>query len=348
MAYTTINKSDEYFNTKLYTGNGSTNNITGVNFQPDMVWLKRRSSIRGHTVFDAIRGATYGIYPELTDAESVGASSLTSFDSDGFTLGADSRVNASSETHVAWNWLANGAGSSNTDGTITSTVSANTTSGFSITTYTATGTAGDTVGTGMSSGIDLYFIKRRDVAQSWPVMTSLSNMGAGKYLYLNTTDGVAGPSPAFDNQVAPTSSGVITLGTNATVNASGGTYVCYAFKSIKGFSKIGSYTGNGSTDGTFVYTGFKPAWVMIKRTDAAGYSWLIHDNKRPDYNSTDKILEADLGDLEKSNYHMDLLSNGFKHRIIAGSTNASGGTYIYMAFAEFPTVSSTGTPVTAR
>ena len=366
MAYTSIDKSDEYFNTLLWSGDGtSSRSLTGVNFQPDLVWIKRRDNPASHVLFDAVRtaGSTKGIATNTTAQEGLTATEGTtanygyvnSFDSDGFTVNAgalsSAYVNQSTdpvEKYVSWNWLANGAGSSNTDGDITSTVSVNTTSGFSITTYTATGTAGDTVGTGMSSGIDLYFIKRRDVAESIPVMTSLPNMGAGKYLYFNVTNDVAGPSSAFDNQVAPTSSGVITLGTLSTVNASGGTYVCYAFKSIKGFSKIGSYVGNGSTDGTFVYTGFKPAFVLIKCSSASATDWQLIDSTRSTFNVCNLRLQPNSSDPEAGSDTIDICSNGFKQRNTFGNFNTSGATYIYMAFAENPLVSSTGVPCTAR
>jgi len=342
MAYTNINKSSDYFNTKLFTGTGSTLSITGVGFAPDLSWVKRRSSDRGHTICDNVRGDGYNLYPDLNFAQAFATSTFTSLDSDGFTLGADDRVNQSSGTHVSWNWKANGSGVSNTDGSITSTVSASTTSGFSVVTYTGTG-SNATVGHGLGAEAKWVVVKRLDTTGGW--INGHSALGFTKNLYFTTAG--ANTSSAIWNNTAPTSS-VFSLGTDTDVNASGGTYVAYVFAEKKGFSKFGSYTGNGSTDGTFVYTGFKPAYVIHKRTDTAGYSWLIHDNKRPGYNSTNIISEADLDGAEQSNYHMDLLSNGFKHRITAGSTNASGGSYIYMAFAENPLVGTNGVPTTAR
>jgi hypothetical protein len=344
MAYTTINKSSEHFNTKLYTGNGSTNAITGVGFQPDMCWWKMRSGVEEHALGDAVRGATKIIKPNATSAEATSSSYFTSFDSDGFTLGNDSKTNTNSSTYASWNWKANGAGVSNTDGDITSTVSANTTSGFSIVTYTGNSTAGATIGHGLGVAPSMVIFKKLNGTSAWSVYHK--SLGNGYFINLQDTGGST-LSSTFLNNTSPSSS-LITLGDADNGNTSGATYVAYCFAEKKGYSKFGSYVGNGSTDGTFIYTGMKPAFVIHKRTDSAGYSWLIHDNKRPDYNSTDKILEADLPSVEQSNYHMDLLSNGFKHRITSGSTNASGGTYIYMAFAENPLVGTNNIPATAR
>ena len=352
MAYTTINKSSEHFNTKLYTGNGSTNAITGVGFQPDMCWWKMRSGVEEHALGDAVRGATKIIKPNATSAEATSSSYFTSFDSDGFTLGNDSKTNTNSSTYASWNWKANGAGVSNTDGSITSTVSANTTSGFSIVKYTGDGSgASATIGHGLGVTPACVIMKPLNYEGAWWI--AHKTMPTNYLLEFNTNPqadiltsfGGGGLSfSAFTNNVI---GGI--ANTNADLwNKSSEPYIAYCFAEKKGYSKFGSYTGNGSTDGTFIYTGMKPAFVIHKRTDSAGYSWLIHDNKRPDYNSTDKILEADLASVEQSNYHMDLLSNGFKHRITSGSTNGSGGTYIYMAFAENPLVGTNNIPATAR
>jgi hypothetical protein len=342
-----INKPSEYFNTKLWNGNSSTQAITGVGFQPDFVWLKQRSGTERHQLLDAIRGTNVILKSDGADASGADTDILNSFDSDGYTLGYQDQSNDTGATYVGWNWKANGAGSANTDGDINSTVSASTTSGFSIVTYTGTG-ANATVGHGLGFVPNVVLVKRTDATSDWRMYHSGAGSGspATKQLFLNTT-GAEDDDNAIWNDTAPTSP-VFTVGTNAGSNASGGTYIAYCFAEKKGFSKFGSYVGNGNADGTFVYTGFKPAFVIHKRTDTAGYSWLIHDNKRPDYNSTDKILEADLASVEQSNYHMDLLSNGFKHRITSGSTNASGGTYIYMAFAEEPLVGTNNIPATAK
>ena len=352
MAYTTINKSSEHFNTKLYTGNGSTNAITGVGFQPDMCWWKMRSGVEEHALGDAVRGATKIIKPNATSAEATSSSYFTSFDSDGFTLGNDSKTNTNSSTYASWNWKANGAGVSNTDGSITSTVSANTTSGFSIVKYTGDGSgASATIGHGLGVTPACVIMKPLNYEGAWWIAHKtmptnyLLEFNTNAQADILTSFGGGGLSfSAFTNNVI---GGI--ANTNADLwNKSSEPYIAYCFAEKKGFSKFGSYTGNGSTDGTFIYTGMKPAFVIHKRTDSAGYSWLIHDNKRPDYNSTDKILEADLASVEQSNYHMDLLSNGFKHRITSGSTNGSGGTYIYMAFAENPLVGTNNIPATAR
>ena len=355
MAYTSINKGSDYFNNVLYTGTGSTNAQTGVGFQPDLVWLKRRDNAGRHRLFDAVRGATKSVRSDDAEAEITRADSLTSFDSDGFTLGADSssggiNVNISGETMVGWNWLTdNTSGSSNTDGSITSTVSANTTSGFSIVSYTGTG-SNATVGHGLGVVPSVIMVKRRDSAGDWTVYNS--NIGNTNFLRLNGT--LASTSQAtYWNNTTPTSS-VFSVGSAGDVNTSSGTHIAYCFAEKKGFSKFGSYTGNGSTDGTFVYTGFKPAWIMIKRTSGTD-GWVIYDNKRETFNVHNLILDANTSNPEEdvSAYNtLDILSNGFKCR--GGSsgsgtaTNQSGGSYIYMAFAESPFTTSTGVPTTAR
>jgi len=342
-----INKPNQYFNTKLYTGNGSTGHaITGVGFQPDWLWIKERSSTSSHFIYDAIRGVNVKLSSNTTDADSTVADSMTSFDSDGFTVGNNGATNENGQTVVAWNWKANGAGVANTDGSITSTVSANTTSGFSIVSYTGTGSAG-TVGHGLGSTPKMIIVKRRNTAAQWNVYhESLGNTGA---LYLNDTrtfNVVAG----FWNNTSPNST-TFTLGTDAAGNGSGDTYIAYCFAEKQGFSKFGSYVGNGSADGTFVYTGFKPAFVMIKRTDAAGHYWHIYDNKRSSSggsNIMDDVLYPNENFAEYSGDKLDIISNGIKFRSGNTDINASGGTYIYMVFAENPLVGTNNIPATAR
>ena len=270
MAYTTIKKPSDYFNTKLYTGNSSTNAITGVGFQPDWTWIKQRNGTNYHTVFDIVRGATKRIFPNATDAEDTAGSSLTSFDSDGFTLDANAGVNGTGNTFASWNWLASNTTASNTDGSITSTVSANTTSGFRIISRTGTGSVG-TVGHGLGSVPKMIITKKISASDNWGVYHS--SLGATKYLVLNDTSSVGTSTSPFNN-TEPTSS-VFTVGTGTTWNGSGETFIDYCFAEKKGFSKFGSYTGNGNADGTFTYLGFKPAWVMLKRTDASGERWNI-------------------------------------------------------------------------
>ena len=342
MAYTTINKSTDYFNTKLYTGNGGTQSISSVGFQPDWTWLKQRNGTSNHRCYDAVRGATKQIYPNLTNAENTDTNGLTSFDSDGFSLGNESGHNGSGQTYVAWNWLANGAGSSNTDGSITSTVSVNTTSGFSIVTYSGTGSAG-TVGHGLGSVPKMMIIKNRDNTQGWA--TYHHTQGAGNYLDLSSTNTVQAGSSIFNN-TTPTSS-VFSVATSGWTNDSGNNIIAYCFAEKKGFSKFGSYTGNGNADGTFVYTGFKPAFIMSKMTSSAD-NWVIQDNQRLTYNSTGYTLNPNANNVENTNYPLDILSNGFKQRTANATTNQSGQTFIYMAFAEAPLVGTNGVTAKAR
>ena len=344
MAYTTINKSTDYFNTKLYTGNGGTQSITGVGFQPDLNWTKQRNVNQDNTLTDSIRGVGKLLFSSDTAAENTDVNSLTSFNSDGFSVGTSGYMNTNSNTYASWNWKANGAGSANTDGSISSTVSASATSGFSIVSYTATGSTA-TIGHGLGSIPKMMIIKNTTSNSTWAVYNA--SLGTGKFLRLNATDAEAVDSGAFNN-TAPTSS-VFSLGTNNTSNDSGDSMIAYCFAEKQGFSKFGSYVGNGSaSSGTFVYTGFKPAYVMLKRSDTAGERWNIKDNKRDGYNQTDPVLTADSSGSEYDDAQMDLLSNGFKIRTSAVSTNASGGTYIYMAFAEAPLVGTNNVPCTAR
>ena len=344
MAYTSIDDPTLYFNTKLYTGNGSSSHaITGVGFQPDWVWSKSRSNATEHNGFDSVRGATEQLYISADFAESTQTESLKSFDSDGFTLGTRSDMNGSSVTYASWNWKANGAGSSNTDGSITSTVSANTTSGFSIATYTGNNTNAQTIGHGLGVAPKVYIIKRRDSTSAWGMYHG--SLGANKYLQLESTNAEATDTGIWNN-TAPTSS-VLSIGNAGYFNnASGGTYVCYAFAEKKGFSKFGSYAGNSSTDGTFVYTGFKPALVIFKST-VGTESWSMVDNKRDTDNVVKNQLFPNLSSAEETtNNVMDFCSNGFKLRNSDTRYNYSSYNYIYMAFAEEPLVGDN--PATAR
>jgi len=342
MAYTTIKKPSDYFNTKLYTGNGSTQSITGVGFQPDWTIIKGRNATNSHNVYDAVRSAGKTIVTDANYAESTDTARLTSFDSDGFSLGSNNNVNENSINFVSWNWLANGTGVSNTDGSITSTVSANTISGFSIVSYTGTG-ANATVGHSLGSVAKMIMVKRRDTSGRWQVYHN--SLGATKYLFLDGNEEVQTASNRW-NDTTPTSS-VFSLGSSAEVNASGGTYIAYCFSEVKGFSKFGSYNGNGSTDGTFVYTGFKPAFVIIKRYDASSVrDWFILDNKRDTENPVTKNLYTNNSNAEVDSERGDFLSNGFKLTTSSGGSNAVDGTFIYMAFAEEPLVGDN--PATAR
>ena len=348
MAYTTIDDPTIYFNTKLYAGNGGTQSISGVGFQPDWVWIKNRSGADQHSLYDSVRGANKVIRSSNNSAEGSQSDGLTSFDSDGFSVGAAGSVNTSSNNFASWNWLASGSTASNTNGSITSTVSANTTAGFSILTFTGTGSSA-TVGHGLGAVPKMILFKKTSGAQGWGVYhVSVGNTGA---LRLDGTDATDTTSNYFNN-TSPTSS-VFTVNTNNSVNNSGGTMLAYCFAEIKGYSKFGIYTGNGSsTDGPYIHLGFKPAWFMIKSNSHAE-AWEIGDNKRDTENVVNNILIANSSGAETAGnsgnrLHCDFVSNGVKLRGNASQANQSGSTYIYMAFAENPFVSSGGIPCTAR
>jgi len=346
MAYTTINKGETYFNTVLYTGNGSTQSITGVGFQPDYSWIKKRSATGNHMNQDAVRGSTKHLHANTNDIEVTDATGVTSFDADGFAVGSNGNVNDNSATFAAWNWLANGTGSSNTAGSINSTVSVNTTAGFSIVSYTGTGSAGATIGHGLGVAPNVIITKARtNSGRYWGVYhSSLGNTGV---MALND-------SQAFDtnttywNDTTPSAT-LFTVGTNGDTNSSG-TMIAYCFAEKTGYSKFGSYVGNGNADGPFIYTGFKPAWVMIKMTSGTD-NWIIQDNKRNSFNThTSERLRANSSGAEFSSSNpIDLYSNGFKAMSGSdGEFNGSGSTYIYMAFAEAPLVGTNNIPATAR
>ena len=326
--------SDENFNTVLYTGNGSTNAITGVGFQPDFLWLKARSSSGYDNVLqDVIRGSTNQLYSNSTQDEVSDTDAITSFDTDGFTSGADITTNNSGVTYVAWNWKAGGTASSNTDGSITSQVSANTDAGFSIVSYTGTGSAA-TVGHGLNVVPSLVIWKKRNGSTNWPTQSTL--WADQKELVLNSTSGLSGTDSRLSTQSSWTST-TLDLGTYGDQNGSGGTYIAYCFHSVDGYSKVGSYTGNGSTDGTFVFTGFHPSWIMIRRTDS-GNNWFVLDDARDTFNLSNKQLLPNSSAAESTgtDCNVDMLSNGFKMRTALDASNANGGTYIYLAFAENP------------
>ena len=347
MAYTTINKSTDYFNTLIWTGNGNaTRSYTGVGFQPDLIWSKNRSAADNHGWTDVIRGTNKRLQSSTNGAEITDPSSgyLSSFDSDGFSVQAGTsstaNFNTNSQNYVAWNWKAGGAGSTNTDGSITSTVSANTTAGFSIVSYTGTGSQA-TVGHGLGATPKWIIVKRLQNAEDWAVYHA-SN-GAGTYQSLNTTEAKNTNANRFN--VAPTSS-VFTVNTHESVNYAEN-YIAYCFAEKIGYSKFGKYTGNGNADGTFVYTGFKPAFVIVKRTDATG-DWVLFDNKRPGENPTDLNIAPNTNGAEiDEGQGFDFLSNGFKIREAGNFVNAGGQPFIYMAFGQ-TLVGSNNIPCTAR
>lgn len=339
----------QYINAVLWAGDNNARSITGMNFQPDFLWTKSRSTSENHRLMDSVRGDNGTVMYELASNDNTVEAVdglVSSLDADGFSIAAGGNSpNVSGRTYVGWGWKANGAGVSNTDGSITSTVSANPTSGFSIVTYTGTGAIGATVGHGLTKVPSLIIQKPRSAGTSddnWHVYHS--SLGATKALILNGT-GAESTSAVWWNNTAPTST-VLTVGGTGAVgytNNSGSTYLLYCFAEVEGYSKFGSYTGNGSPDGPFVLTGCRPALVMIKRTNSSG-AWTMLDTARDEYNEMDTILNADATTPESSfgvtNRNMDFLSNGFKIRSTAagGTTdlNASGGNYIYMAFAENP------------
>jgi len=336
----TIKLGAQYMAASTYTGTGATqsivnsgNNTTATTFQPDLVWTKSRANAYNNDLIDSVRGNTQILQSNNTTAETTAttAYSLVSFNSNGYTVGASENSNLSG-TSVGWQWKAAGSTVSNTSGTITSTVSANTTAGFSIVTYTGTG-SNATVGHGLGVAPSMIIVKSRSTTGDWKVYNV--NVGNTYQGFLNDPAAFQGSSPTVWNSTTPTST-VFSIGTNAGVNGSGTTYVAYCWAPIAGYSAFGKYTGNGSTDGPFVYLGFRPRYFLIKRSDAS-YDWYIHDTSRDTYNAMNKELYPNTSDAEVSSSRVfDALSNGFKVRDSNAGINASGGTYIYAAFAENP------------
>ena len=321
MAYTTVDNPELYFQAKLYTGNETARSITldgSENMQPDLVWLKIRTQSFAHRVFDSVRGANKRIHPNTNEAEDLPTNALTSFDSNGFSLGNNNGENQNGDTFVSWNWKASGSTASNTDGSITSTVSANTTAGFSIVSWTGTG-SGATIGHGLGVQPQIVFVKNRSDIASWSVYTV--DGGGGKGLFLNENNGYDSDSTYFNNGTASTTT--FPVGTANIANGSSDNMIAYCFGNVKGYSKIGAYVGNGSTDGIFIYTGFKPAWILTKCTSTSR-NWQIRDNKVNPFNVTESFLEANgsVGEQTDPGFSsIDILSNGFKHRGVGGDTN---------------------------
>ena len=351
MAYTTINKSSEHFNTKLYSGTGSTNNVTGVGFQPDWTWIKSRTDTGNHRMYDAVRGATKTLYSNLTNEEGTNTNGLSSFNSDGFTVNTNTQSNGSGNNFVSWNWKAGGSGSSNTDGSITSTVSANTTAGFSIVKYTGTGSASDTIGHGLGVKPAMVIMRPLGYSGAWWIIhkdltadnvlefntnaqANISSFGGGGLKYSTFTTSVIGGGNGSTN--------------SDLWNKSGEDYIAYCFAEKTGYSKFGSYVGNnGGSDGVFVYTGFKPTFVMVKLASHSGANWNIKDVKRDTFNPVDNQLRANLNNAEGDGEDIDILSNGFKTRANGLNLQDAGYTYIYMAFGQ-SLVGSNNIPCTAR
>jgi hypothetical protein len=329
MAYTTIDDPELYFQTKLYTGTGSSHAITldgEEDMSPNLVIIKRRNSAGGNMYTDSIRNVQKTIISNEDSAEQTFSNGLTAFGSDGFTVGSESGFNNSSDTFVAWCWKESA------------------TSGFDIVSYTGTGSA-TTISHGLGSIPQVYFLKNRSSSAGWT--SYFEPLGNTKFLQLDST-GAAGTATEAFNDTSPTSS-VFSIGSDTSTNNNTDNFVAYLWTSKQGFSKVGgSYTGNGNADGTYVHLGFRPAWVMVKNTGATE-NWIIFDNKRPGYNLTDALLKPNLSNAEStSGVKFDLLSNGFKARVSDAEGNSSGGSFIYMAFAEAPFVNSNGVPCNAR
>ena len=346
MAYTTIDDPSAHFQVQLYSGNGGTQSITNTgnsDLQPDWVWLKRRDGTDNNSLFDSTRGVTKELNSNGLGAEGTASNLITSFDSDGFGLGDNGGVNGNGESYVSWQWKANGGTTStNSDGSENSTVQANTTAGFSIVTLTANGST-ETYGHGLGVKPDFILAKSRNTAGGWNFITD-SLDGSMDYLTLQTTN-----TASTINYDAPTST-VFSYNDNNT-----NTTVIYCIAEKQGYSKFGKYTATGNANGPFIYLGFKPAFIMTKRTDTAGYHWRMYDAKRNPFNIVNARLAANNTDAEYSgtsgNEHADFLSNGFKWKTAASDQNVSGGTYFYMAFAENPFVTSDdggSIPTTAR
>ena len=346
MAYTTIDKPSDYFNIVQYTGNAGTQAITGVGFSPNWVWGKARNAAEGHAIHDTIRGVRKNVLANTTAAEE-DIASITAFGSDGFTLGSNAHLNNNNSPTVAWCWKAETAfsndASSTSIGTIDSTGSFNNDAGFSIVSYTGTGSAG-TIKHGLNSTPSWILVKNRiDGSIYW--YNYLKVLGNNTELYLNGTDAAPGSTGAW-NTTSPTSS-VFSVGSHGGTNASGEATIAYCFAEKQGYSKFGSYTGNNNADGAFVYTGFKPAWLLVFAYEAGNENWMLIDNKRDGFNVENEQVFPNTNDDEESNDEVDLLSNGFKLR--RANTRMNGSIpYIYMAFAESPFVTSTGVPTTAR
>jgi len=352
MAYSLITNPRNFMNTKLYTGNGGTQSITGVGFQPDWLWIKSRSSTESHFAFDSVRGQSKYIFPNATNAEGTASTGiLNSFNSDGFTLGNNDGVNANSETFVAWNWK---AGTSFTNdasatgiGTIDSAGSVNTNSGFSIVSWTGTGSAG-TIKHGLSTVPKMIIVKTRSTSNIW----SVYHVGLGNthYMQLNEPD-TATDNDTYWSDTTPTSS-VFSVGTASGVNGNGVTNIAYCFADVQGYSKITDYLGNGNANGPYIHLGFSPAFIIIKKYGSG--AWNIKDNRRRTAsvstggNLTEAVLLANSTAADQDANGIDFTANGFKIKSTGGDVNTANNAYIYMAFAEEPFVASNFNTATAR
>jgi len=360
-AYTTIDDPSAFFQAAIYTGNGGSDravvNDGNSNLQPDILWYKGRSNATSNILYDSSRehdsGENKFLTVNTTAIDKTDAQMFESFDTDGFSLNTDGDGNADGNTYVAWQWKVDGGTiANNTDGDLTTSVQVNQTAGCSIITYTGIDPIEPLdIGHGLGAVPEFWFIKSRQIAsKQWGVYHKDSNATPQNYyLTLHTSNGAAAASSWWRNE-APTST-IIKTGEQDDVNRAASNYICYAWTSVQGFSKFGKYVGNANADGAFVYTGFKPAWVMVKGI-SNGYHWRIHDNTRDPHNEVIERLSSNSSDAAyagtSGNDTMDFLSNGFKLRSSRSDTNVSGITYVYIAFAENPFVTSTGIPTTAR
>ena len=352
MSYTNgLDDPSAFFQCTLYTGNGSNDlsitNSGNSDLQPDWVWIKQRDS-RDHFLFDSVRGVLQYVASNTDAAESTLSDGLKSFNSNGFTIDDGVGINQNNDPHVSWNWKAGTSftndASSTGIGATDSAGSVNETAGFSVCTYTGVGGTSTTIKHGLSTAPTVMLIKNRSSDKDWGVYHQ--GIGNTHRLYLNLTDAATSAIGTFRN-TSPTSS-IFTVGDHASVNISGENYVAYIFAEKQGYSKFGSYTGNGNADGTFVYTGFKPALIIFKNADSGSADWVLYDNKRDGFNSNNIALYPNANAADDTGNDPDILSNGFKQRATGSDRNGNGENIIYMAFAENPFVTSTGVPATAR
>ena len=354
MAYTNIDDPSAHFQTKLYTGTGNSLALTNdgnSDLKPDFAWIKRRDGAYSHALFDSSRGSTERLVSNLTQGVDTNAQYITSFNTDGFTAGTDANINGNNLSYVAWQWKANGGTtSSNTDGSVTSTVQANQDAGFSIVTFTSAPSSGTgifSVGHGLGQIPAMVITKSRDSTSNWWSWHKGLTGGNSNTSYIVALERITAEGSYSNAWGAGMTSSVFGMQSGNTAVASSD-YVAYCFAEKQGYSKFGKYVGNGNTNGAFVYTGFKPAWVMIKRSDGVT-NWRLFDNKRSGFNGDTSQLYPNLSNAEDAaGDQIDLLSNGFKNRTASGDQNISGASYIYMAFAENPFTTSTGIPTTAR
>ena len=346
--YTTIDDPTVYFRVNLFAGNGGTQSITfdetDTNMQPDLVWIKNREHANHHVFFDAVRGTSKVLYGNLTNAEAT-VTGVTAFDSNGFTLGNDSDTNRSSNSHIAWCFKANGSGSANTEGNTDTTISANTTAGFSIIDGCDNLNDDDTFGHGLTSAPNMVWLKRVDDTSGWRVF--YTGITSGSTLVLHDTDAVHSDNDCIKS----VSSTLITIKGSGTGGSQGsGQNVAYAFQNVQGYSKVGTYEGNGNDpNGPYIHLGFSASVIIIKRTDSAD-DWKVHTKKVEVHNPLNQSVKinSNVAEATETDHEIDFLASGFKLKENNSAFNASGGTYVYLAFAESPVVNSKGVPNNAR